>query len=839
MRIKPLRAPLLRGRPGARALSYGLVAVAIGGVAWFFYRPEGGPSGLPTVAAAEAGDDAFEEHAFDALVGRYRDKPFNELYSQLNRPRPLTQALAFDPTQAKYFDRVKQSLGLTNAEVALFRRNGFVAVDLIPPFSFGSAYYEAYRHDLPVLVTTDSILHAMHRSFDQILGEIEVTWLAPTLAEILQGCHEALDRRGRTDQDAILARSHRDVDLYLTVARNLLAGAGGPAPEAGTADKPDSQGDRWKGELLVKSQFAQDEEVLARLKDIQSLILQTPGGPSTPIYGGSRWIDYSQFRPRGHYTTSIDLRRYFRCMMWLGRADCGWNVLSKESTPGRDPSLRIDTDRELRDAVLLAELLRESNGLGPLKSMDDVIQFLIGRSDNVTVFALLDWMRDRKVETLAAAGDDTALARLRDVIRDHASARQLIRSEVIPATNDPYTKAPLPDKFQMFGQRFVIDSFILSQVVFDSILNHGQKIPRMIPKGLDVMAALGNDAAVPLLKDELAQWSYAANLLACRELLDFHKPGFWGANLYNRWLDCIRTLDDDLSGSPYFPEAMRTHAWQMKQLQTQHASWAELRHDTILYAKQSYTGFLCEYPAGYVEPYPQLFAKVKSLGEEAARLLGKVEPTTKDPQQARWVKQAHQRWMGFFTKMAGTVGRLGALAQKELNAEPFTAEDVAFLKRIIDARGGGSGPPRYDGWYADLFYNRGEVMKREPTVADVHTDPNTGRVLEVAVGDAHFGVIVVDNGPDRAVYVGPIYSYYEFLQEAPSRLTDEEWVARLQKGRVPGRPAWTQEFQASARPRPPERALPKGTVRSSESDRRPRATNSGDRLIWSRFGRTD
>ena len=34
---------------------------------------------------------------------------------------------------------------------------------------------------------------------------------------------------------------------------------------------------------------------------------------------------------------------------------------------------------------------------------------------------------------------------------------------------------------------------------------------------------------------------------------------------------------------------MQTTAWQDKELNITLASWAELRHDTILYVKQSYT----------------------------------------------------------------------------------------------------------------------------------------------------------------------------------------------------------------------------------------------------------
>jgi hypothetical protein len=50
---------------------------------------------------------------------------------------------------------------------------------------------------------------------------------------------------------------------------------------------------------------------------------------------------------------------------------------------------------------------------------------------------------------------------------------------------------------------------------------------------------------------------------------------------------------------------------------TQLASWAELRHDTVLYAKQSYTTSLgCSYPDAYVEPCPEFF---RALGDFAKK----------------------------------------------------------------------------------------------------------------------------------------------------------------------------------------------------------------------------
>src|SRR5262249_10640270 len=155
----------------------------------------------------------------------------------------------------------------------------------------------------------------------------------------------------------------------------------------------------------------------------------------------------------------------------------------------------------------------------------DIIAFLIGRSDNLSVFALADLMKQGKVQTISDVGQAVALQDLQTAIKNSKQAQQMIRSQVVisdPA--DPYYKVPPPSTFQLFGQRFIIDSFVLSQVVYDAIVFQNEKQQRMMPRGLDVMAALGNNEAVPLLADDLQKWNYSANLLACREFVELHTP---------------------------------------------------------------------------------------------------------------------------------------------------------------------------------------------------------------------------------------------------------------------------------------------------------------------------
>jgi hypothetical protein len=144
----------------------------------------------------------------------------------------------------------------------------------------------------------------------------------------------------------------------------------------------------------------------------------------------------------------------------------------------------------------------------------------------------------------------------------------------------------------------------------------------------------------------------------------------------------------------------------------------------------------------------------------------------------------------FWKEFAATMKQLQTLAQKELAAQPFTSDEQAFIKKTIDIRGGGSGPPRYDGWYPKLIFG-GEPAKWKPTVADVHTDPTTKTALQVGVGDVTFLVAAIDNEGDKKVYVGPMSSYYEFRQPVESRMTDEEWKAKAERFDFPPRPTWT------------------------------------------------
>jgi hypothetical protein len=654
---------------------------------------------------------------------------------------------------------------LNAAEVAAFKKNGFVVSERLGAPSCAEMFHRIYRRDLPVLITTDAILHAWHRSYDAMLEEIETAMLMPALDEILAAMvREIPAARKRYGQDS-LADSVRDADYFLSVARSLLAG------------QP------------VKSALEQDDRVARTVDACHKEELQ-----KFELFGKKRAVDFSQFKPRGHYEKSDQLKRYFRAMMWCGRIDLRVAGNPKESSP-----------RELVSAVVLHDLLAASGKFERWQQFDRVIRTYVGRPDSMTFGQLAVVLSAAGIRAPTDLSNAKTLAALGDRIAAGDAGAQEIRGDVFVADPARPGKLVLPHSFTFLGQRFVIDSWVTSKMVYDDIRWDGGAVMRRIPSCLDVsFAVFANDHAVPLLVERMTNnkgrefrdgLNYQHNLAATRAVIDAKPASMWQENLYTCWLACLRELSRPTTAEGY-PDAMRTAAWAMKTLNTQHASWTQLRHDTILYAKQSYTGVpACYYPAGFVEPVPYFWARMEQMATRAAELVA--ETPYSQPQ----IRKQHEVFLDGFAKTTRT---LRAIAEKELAQKELSAEETKFLENVMEinhVRFGSGARTMYSGWYPAMFYmGASDALKWDAVVADVHTDPpapdagDPGCVLHQGVGCVDLLLLAVDSGKDRMVFAGPVLSHYEFEVSGVARKSDSQWKQELQAGKAPPRPEWTRSY---------------------------------------------
>lgn len=827
------------------------------------------------VIARNPGDVFGYTAAFDEAlkkIGQISPQEFAQKYASSAKYLPQ---ISYDPTTAKFWDEFQKRKGfeLNPQELAVFRQNGFVVSERLSAHSFAELFYRIYSNDLPVFLTADALLHAWHMSYSTMLEELEQSYLCDSLGEILESMARQLPEAWNHYGSNLLGWSLSDADYFLAVARSLLRRDDEPLPENYhdwicpdlTAfwedglwtnyeivlrnrqeqsrsfgyyesfalrhftgqftveqvqefcrqEMGDTISPKFIYELLkeldnhgiltvpikqVKTYFNQDFRVPATLKAIKDQQLQ-----EINLFGRDRQIDFSQFKPRGYYENSKQLQQYFQAMMWCGRID-----LRIAGTP------EDSSTRELGAAMVLYDLLKRSGKFEQWQQFDRLIQTFVGRTDSMTFAQLDDILKQANIQSPADIKDLATLEKLQSDILTSQIGVQSICSHYYES---PFgqEKVKLPRSFTVLGQKFALDSWVMSKMVADQILWDGEKVPRLVPTSLDVaFAALGNNQVVPDLVDRMTNptghkfrdgLNYQHNLAAVRDVVDEQNAAIWEENIYMAWLATLRELSSPTT-DPKYPEAMRTRAWPMKTLNTQLASWTQLRHDTVLYAKQVYTFCAgCYYPAGFVEPRVSFWERFEKMAMLAANQIERTPfPNRSVEIEKEWgrkhevqLQELQTKQTEFCKNFAQKLAVIKGIAVKELTQEKFTQEETKFLEEIVEIDRG-SGYARYNGWYPKLFYKRdSDCDKWDALVTDVHTavpDPvlgHPGSVLHQGVGNVDLLMIAVDNGEDQMVYAGPVLSHYEFEIPGVSRQSDSEWREDT-RDNLPPRPDWTKSY---------------------------------------------
>ncbi|MFQ5568516.1 MAG: DUF3160 domain-containing protein [Rhodothermales bacterium] len=690
---------------------------------------------LFVVCSTWAQEPRFDVDAYKAFLSANAQMSAADLFA-LHGTEPFKRQVSTHFDDAVYSDSIDLKYSLTSYERALLDRHGFMVTERLAPNSFGDAFMDIYKKDLPVFVSTDAMLHALHMSYDLILQETELGVLIPRLGSLLDGLHAALPALAtRYSTEPGMLRSLHDLDVYLTVPRVLLTGQA-VAP-------------------VWRENQATVDELLRLIEGEQAMAVAL-------FAEACRVVDFSQFTPRSHYTQNERLTRYFQAMIWLGRTEL---YLIAPNTDRCRPS-DADVQRQTIDAVLLAEAATLSNADGLLQEIDDMIRFFVGESDNVTLGHLHTLMTAAQLTQASDLLDVGKWHAFQDVLAEQSFASQRINSQILFSNDisDPDRIQPA-SAFMLLGQRFVIDSYVAGHVVFDEVVPAPGASPRMLPSTQDVLFALGNDASAQLLEEELDRYGYAPQLAALRYLVDSYEPDFWNSTLYNGWLDAIRTLNPPAERSQ-LPGFMQTAAWWQQKMNTQLAAWAQLRHDNLLYAKQSYSGGItCFYPYSYVEPIPAFFEAVSRFARQATRQFETTATHIAD----------------YFRFMEAVNDTLGVIAQKELDATPLEEGELDFLRRML--REENICGPQIDGWYPNLFYGGTDnALKPDLVVADIHTAPTdefgnmVGWVLHAGTGPLNMAVVTAEvPGEGLISFIGPVLSYYEHLSTGFERLTDEVW----------------------------------------------------------------
>lgn len=462
-----------------------------------------------------------------------------------------------------------------------------------------------------------------------------------------------------------------------------------------------------------------------------SLAMAAAGISQSPIWGYQ--IDYSQLQPRGRYTQSERLGRYFRSVRYAATA-----LFAIKPTAATG----VDTERAERhaeQALALVRLIGADPELTELRATQERhMAWRFGRADDLTdadLRAILE--QDEAPDAKAMLAYAKVHDRLPSIIGGVVDAGLL---------EEGVSAAEAMAGWRLLPSRYTAEAAAFQRLVYDGTGRYlGRKGEGDIPFGLalidnqpvkgyptaiELLALLGSAPARERLeaRGEHRFEGYSAAFAEATETLSEEGGGRNGAYL---------AFMTNALAAPEPPGADRLNAMQ--------AFWTWQRYLDLLYQKQSYT------------------LTGKGMAMDAPRAGARLEPST-DLYRALAELVAVETDRGgakaYWGQLDDLLTRLIEMSERVAAGQALSKADEQWLNDLdleIEALAGGE-----DG----------------PIVVDVHTNPAEGQVVEEALGWAR----AVQAGKAR----GARFTHYELKQPLANRLTDEAWIAQLREQTAQG-----------------------------------------------------
>jgi hypothetical protein len=714
---------------------------------------------------------------------------------------PLTSVANYQAIKIKY------GLNLSQEEEKFLENNHFLLIDTtkVPYFNSGNNFdqwlvdsdslgggsiYDRKPEDT-VLVTPDTVLHAYHKYFELTLEQLEQHELSQELGNFLSGLHANLALASKNSSAEVKTR-YQNLEAQIVLARILFENKNvakpsyfaSPEEEQKYTDQ-DKSIDSLANAKKLLSKYSKDltpQLISAINSDLSGIYLASNVGASPLFkqYDDQIKTDYTQFTPRSHYNKNSTLRAYFRTMMYLGRS-----------------SYLLNSPLGIADTNLLVKQMSFKNGSAPAPleawtRISNVTSFYAGQSDDISY----NEYKNFEVSILGADVNSDEMLIAKDNVDKLASNLDKLRkpkilSDVIIDENiASLSKADLLKQslaFRIFGQKFTFDAWILND------LTAGQekteiRLPSM-PSALFVPAAFGDQQARQYTGEFLQQSANfsQSDLDGFFTKLDQKKSDInkitlkeWFDSLGSSWLYILGSLTHDYGKN--YPAYMQVKPFLSKQIQSFLGSYAELKHDTLLYAKQSYAELgagggdrpIPPVVKGFVEPNLEFWNRFNVLLDRTDKLF-KDNGVFKEGDAIDRLRQFKE-----------SVTLYSSIAEKELRSQAISDDDYEKLRTTNLT------------FMAQPF----ETIDPTPTsgqtalIADIHTDMVQNKILYEATAKPYLMLAIVGNENLPRVTAGLVYNHYELTDQLSQRLNDETWKDRVYKNinLLPTKNFWYQSL---------------------------------------------
>lgn len=626
----------------------------------------------------------------------------------------------------------------TEAQKEMLLQSGFVVCS--PEGMPGELAYDQFFHiydaneykRVPSFVTGDSMTHIFHIFYDSLLRSTERDQIYPKLQDMTSRLLASNIEIYENLTDVTVKDLQLKNVAYFAVAAHLL--------------DVDTQAVPEEAKALIDEELANIDAKSSTLSNVSNSD-----------------VDYSQMTVRGHYTRDETLEKYFLGTMYYGQV--GFYPFDQKGKP------QVDA---IAQAMLMTHsAYKDQEIFRAWSEAVDPIDFMVESSEDLSI-------REMAQIFYAVYGQEPDLDALLSEPEMNAVAG------MIKELPDPLIDPAKGKSFRFIPQRAVMDSVIAQDLV--DIMSPSN---RPIYSGLDIMASFGSEKAKEIQYEDPynAIWpEYKERLENNIDIVSKMTDENWQKNLYRGWLWMLKEYANEYGEG--YPMFMQSEAWKRKDLASALGSWAELKHDTVLYGKQVGAqkggGEEPEPPYGYVEPNLPLFEKLSWLLEYTQLNLAD-----------RGMLGDNEMRLDNFRMM---VDFCIDVIKKELNNEPLTESEKYQINNIGGVMESVSTKfVESDGEFSIGYWWEIESAtdRRMPIVGDLMTTVRNncgipeGQYLHAASGAPNEIYVIYPHDGQLYMGRGGVFSYYEFLD--PERLTDEIWQERVISGQ-PELPAWKQDL---------------------------------------------
>jgi len=402
----------------------------------------------------EAKENTNQKLAFSSYY-----QPINISVNLSVPPYPLPLNLS----NVTNIENITAEFRLSEREKELLTNNGFVTIDYGKVNDIVAPYEDMKRRDIPIFVTTDTLLHLYHIQFNEILKGIEEREFFGELVDLSNAMLKQSIQDYENFVDPEMKEAARRNIAYFAVALKLLQ-----MPTEGYNGSEDIKDVNFTIPDYIKEDVDKEIENIEQHDGPHPSVIFNSDPNCICDYPCCYCEDYTQYVPRGHYTRSEKLKRYFNAMMWYGRMAFllkgGDGALISEQDAKMSTIQAALISSELTDVTLNNKTAQET-----WDRIYSITAFFVGTADDLTPYEYRDAMNkvfDAEFNVSKLSDEDNLLELKVELAR--LRSPEIYGGSGVCVVYPPITKEKLYDclaktkGMRFMGQRFVPDSYISS-----------------------------------------------------------------------------------------------------------------------------------------------------------------------------------------------------------------------------------------------------------------------------------------------------------------------------------------------------------------------------------------